>query len=264
MEIVKDAFVNRNGAYYKSGGIILGTQRISTKHLMQYWQQSNLEICLAINEFTNSKFIPDAIYIGRIPTHLGHFIMEGLPRLCDSINMKIPIIGYITDGMLPAGIRSTPHKDIRWVMSSITSENFYEVDEKELYQVGTLYVPTLPLHLSMSCSEPWRMTDMITKIVNASRIKHKNVEVIEELYLKRDGEQSKNIKYVMSNPSSELSEQIATISYANKLYGNTGSNTHMSIFAKSNCLTEWTQREDFQQTDRNQLICDLVKTFNNF
>lgn len=264
MEIVKNAFVNKNGAYYSSGGIIFGTQRITTKHLMKYWQQSNLEVCLAINEFTNAKVIPEAIYVGRIPTHLGHFIMEGLPRLCESVNMDIPIIGYITDGILPEGVLPTPNKDIRWVISAITSENFYEVNEKDLYQIGNLYVPALPIHLSMSCSEPWRMTDMITKIVNASRTKHSNAGIIEELYLQRYGEETKNIKYTISNPNTELSEQIVAISYANKLYGNTGSNTHMSIFAKSNCLTQWVQRGDFQQTDRNQLICDLIKTFNTF
>lgn len=268
MKIINNAFVNRNGAYHISGGIIHSTQRIATNHLMEYWQQGNVETNLAnkIEEFKDIKHTSNALYVGRIPTHLGHFILEGLPRLCDAPIINLPIIGYVTNGFLPEGILPTPINDIMWVVNSISSEVFYEIGENETYQVENLYVPQLPIHLSQSCSEPWRMSQMIKKIVTSSRLKHYNIEPFETLYLKRYEEQllDENFKYKLSNPKSELSEQIATISYAKKIIGKSGSNTHMSIFANQKCLTQWEQRGDFQQTDRNQLICDLIKTFNNF
>ena len=115
MNIIKNSYVNRNGAYYNSGGLVEGTQRILINHQSIYWQQSNVEnhLSLNINEIKDEIKIEEAIYIGRIPTHFGHFIMEGMARLCDVVNINKPIIGYITDGYLPEGIKPTPQKEIR-------------------------------------------------------------------------------------------------------------------------------------------------------
>jgi len=218
MNIVKQSYINRNGAYYNSGGLIEGTQRILISHQSKYWQQGNVENFLAIKPDKIEVKIDEAIYIGRIPTHFGHFLMEGMARLCDVVNLNKPIIGYITDGYLPEGIKPTPQKEIRWVINSATNEFFYEIGDDNIYLVETLYVPTLPYHLSHSCSEPWRMSSIIKKIVDI----------------------------------------------ANELYGTVGSNTHLSIFAKSDAKTYWTPRGSYQDSDRNQLICDLIKTYNEF
>jgi hypothetical protein len=266
MEIIKNAFVNRNGSYYESGGIVDGTQRILTNHQTKYWQQGNVENMLAIdvNNIINLIEIKEAIYVGRIPMHFGHFIMEGMARLCDVVNLDKPIIGYITMGYLPDGIKSTPEKEIRWFISCATDQYFYEVNDDETYFVKNLFVPKLPYHLSQSCSEPWRMTNLIKKIVFDCRLKHSDINEIDVLYLKRNEEEVFYKECVISDPNSELSKQIAMVSKANKLIGKCGSNTHLSIFAKNNCFTEWTQRGNFNECDRNQLICDLIKTYNYF
>jgi hypothetical protein len=191
--------------------------------------------------------------------------MEGLARLCEAINLNIPIIGYITNGFLPEGIKPTPIDDIRWVITSITNQHFYEIEDYEMFKVKRLYIPELPIILSQSCSEPWRMTNMITKIVTAARLKHPNInQPINDLYLKRYEEIELNHDITYSDPTSELSRQIANISYTKKLTGLSGSNTHASIFANHNTLTEWKSRGNFIETDRNQSICDIVKSFNNY
>lgn len=114
MNIIKNSYVNRNGAYYNSGGLIEGTQRISINHQTKYWQQGNIENFLSLNvdNIGDEIKIKEAIYVGRIPTHFGHFIMEGMARLCDVVNINKPIIGYITDGYLPEGIKVTVSKNI--------------------------------------------------------------------------------------------------------------------------------------------------------
>jgi len=50
MEIIKKGYVNRNGAYYNSGGLIEGTQRILMNHQSNYWQQGNSENFMALND----------------------------------------------------------------------------------------------------------------------------------------------------------------------------------------------------------------------
>ncbi|MFB6305508.1 MAG: hypothetical protein ABEH43_00690, partial [Flavobacteriales bacterium] len=47
MELVKNAYVDRNGAYYQSGGLVVGSQRIPNDHPMEYWQQANQELTLS-------------------------------------------------------------------------------------------------------------------------------------------------------------------------------------------------------------------------
>jgi len=265
MEIVKNAYVTMEGAYYESGGIISGTQRIPTNHPMSYWQQGNEETRLAFkkDDLYLLDNIKDALYVGRIPTHFGHFLLEGLPRLCDAAIMNMPIVGYVTDGFLPEGIKATPRESINWVIKTITSEMFYELDGRTEFIVENLLVPELPMVLSCSCSEPWRMSAMIKKIVKAARSENKKIRKSNKLFLSKKNEEYEGF-HDFSNPDDHISKQIAKVSYAKSLHGVTGSNTHISMFAQKNCLTSWEQRGDFDQTDRNQLICDLVKTYNNF
>lgn len=264
MKIVENSFVNRNGAYYSSGGLIEGTQRISIDHQTKYWQQGNIQNFLSLNvdDIKDHIIINEAIYVGRIPTHFGHFIMEGMARLCDVDHLNKPIIGYITDGYLPEGIKATPQSEIRWVIRAATEELFYEMDEGDTYMVKRLYVPTLPYHLSHSCSEPWRMRSIINKIVNCARNENKDIPEIDKYYLSRyeDVKDSEGITY--SDPTEPISRQIAKVSVANELYGIVGSNTHLSIFAKSSAKTNWVSRGSHEEGDRNQLICDLVRTYN--
>jgi hypothetical protein len=266
MKIINNSYINRNGAYYNSGGLIEGTQRILINHQTKYWQQGNAEnfLSLSIDNIKDEIKINEAIYIGRIPTHFGHFIMEGMARLCDVVNINKPIIGYITDGYLPEGIKPTPQKEIRWGIESATNEHCYEIHEDETDLVEKLYVPTLPYHLSHSCSEPWRMSSIIKKIVDCARNENIDIFEIEKYCLSRYEDTKESRDFVYSDPTEPISRQIAKISLANELYGKVGSNTHLSIFAKSNAKTNWIPRGSYQEGDRNQLICDLVKTYNNF
>jgi hypothetical protein len=190
--------------------------------------------------------------------------MEGMARLCDVVNINKPIIGYITDGYLPEGIIPTPEKEIRWIIQVSTNEQFYEIGDDETYLANTLYVPTLPYHLSHSCSEPWRMKTIINKIVNESRKANIDICEIEKYFLCRYEDNKENIEYQYSSPTESISRQIAKISFADKLFGRIGSNTHLSMFAKWNAITNWTPRGSYREGDRNQLICDLIKTYNEF
>jgi len=267
MEIVNNAYVTVSAAFYESGGVIMGTQRIPNNHLMEYWQDGNRnQTIAALIKPKKTYYLKDALYVGRICTHFGHFLMEALPRLCDAIDDKFQIIGTLTEGFLPVGIKPARKEDIEWFIKTITNKRFYKIDN-QIYQVDRLYIPKLPLVLSQSCSEPWRMSAMIEKIVRQARLENPHIiNNINTLYLKRNDEVviNTNPDIQSSNPDAPVSEQIAKVSYAKKLVGKSGSNTHISMFAKNDCYTEWIQRGDFQQTDRNQLICDLVKTFNTF
>lgn len=266
MKIIENAYATLDGAYYESGGLIEGTQRIPTNHPMPYWQQGNVENFLGIQKdsIKSPIKIDAALYVGRIPTHFGHFLLEGLPRLCDAPIMNIPIVGYVTDGFLPNGIKATPRESIDWIINTVVSKKFYTINEHTAFIVGKLYVPKLPIILSHSCPEPWRMSTIIEKIVKAARNKNKETpKEIDSLTLRTLNEKLDNTKEY-SNPNSHISKQIAKVSYAKNLFGLTGSNTHISMFAQKNCRTHWEQRGDFNQTDRNQLICDLVKTYNKF
>lgn len=266
MDIIKNSYVDRNACYHNSGGLIDGTQRILMNHQTKYWQQGNVENFLSLNidNVKNQIKIEEAIYIGRIPTHFGHFIMEGMARLCDVVNISKPIIGYITDGYLPEGIKPTPQNEIRWIIQSATNETFYEINEDEIYLVETLYVPRLPYHLSHSCSEPWRMCSIIKKIVDKARKENPDIVEIDRYCLNRYEDIKENSNFEYSDPTESISRQIAKISVVNELFGKIGSNTHLSIFAKSETKTNWIPRGSYQEGNRNQLICDLVKTYNIF
>lgn len=267
MRIINDAVVTRQGAYYSSGGLVVGSQRIPTEHLMEYWQQANAEIHLSTKFDSNTSSsieIDSALYVGRIPTHFGHFLLEGLPRLCEASNLGLPIIGYITNGFIPEGIKTSPLTDIHWIIKNTTNEKFIEVQESVKYMVKTLLVPSIPIQLSQSCAEPWRMSSIIKKLVESARYEHREIQEFESLYLIRFNEEIDKTPYdVISDPLSKLSQQIAIVSHAKKLYGRIGSNTHISMFAPQRAQLEWISNGDYIQTHRNQLICDLVKTFNS-
>lgn len=269
MRIIKNAIVTPEAAYYPSGGIVEGTQRIPTSHLMPYWQQDNAEICLSrIFDLQNtySVAVPKALYAGRIPTHFGHFLLEGLPRLCDVGTFEAPVIGTVAKGVLPVGKAWMPEESMDWILSVIfDSINFVSPPTGVLLCVDNLYVPDLPLVLSQSCPEPWRMSDLISKIIQAARTKHPEITEIESLYLRYAGQNIAECEgHTPSDPTEPLSLQIAKVSMAKSLTGHAGSNTHISMFARQNAYTTWFWRHDFEQTNRNQLICDLVKTFNTF
>lgn len=254
MEIIKNAYVTQNAAYYNSGGIVMNSQRIHNNHPIPYWQQGNFETPAA-NNFENikpKKIIDQAIYVGRIPTHFGHFIMEGLPRLCDIVSMNIPIIGYATKGNLPPSNTNWIDKDsVDWVIKTLSNKKFHEVCKDEVYQVKNLYVPYNPYHLSHSCSEPWRMSEMINKIVLKAIEDNPKIKQVRELDLP---------KYAYKKYP-HISKQIAKVAKADKITGDMGSNTHLSIFASHKAKTNWESRGHIE-TDRNQAICDIVKSYN--
>jgi hypothetical protein len=276
MEIVNNAFVNQTAAYYNSGGLIVGTQRIPYYNPQEYWQQANIETTLAIKTtnivetIKGENFIDKALYIGRIPEHLGHFIMEGLPRLSEVLNFDIPIIGYTTKGFLPSGFETLPKEDIKWIFSRFKNK-FIEISETDTFMVNTLYVPQLPIKMCNNCEEPWRLSKLI-KFLKDEAIKETGIVNCEDvLYLTRFDETMEDINTTMEslnessfevhNPRSSLATQISKVSLAIKLYGIMGSNTHLSIFGRKEADTYWFPRRNIERV-RNQLICDLTKTYN--
>lgn len=267
MNIYQNAYVDDKAAYFSSGGIIPDTARIPTSHLMEYWQQDNCEIPSAqsFKDVKIYKEIDAALYVGRIPSHFGHFLMEGLPRLCDAIHLNIPIIGHIAYGKTKKPEHLIQIKSIEWMLKNITKEKFYRVKTNKIYKIKNLYISDLPILLSQHCAEPWRMTPLIDRIVTKARKKFpKYKDNNRPLYLKRIGEEI-NFDGDISDPTTHVAEQIARVSYASELHGKAGSNSHVSMFAKFNAFTNWKERhDDFIQTNRNQLICDIIKTFNKF
>jgi hypothetical protein len=264
MKIVKDALVTRDGAYYSSGGLIPGTQRFPTNHRMEYWQQGNLELNLAVklNRKPN-RVMETALYAGRIPLHFGHFLMEGLPRMCDSVEFSdIPMVGYYTEGFLPEGIEAMDIEDAKRIVEAFSSNGLSEIEDKEVVQVKQLILPELPLVLSQSCSEPWRMTEMISLIVKRALELYPNTKEIGYLYLTRLKEEAQHPEVIQNHPSDDIFLQIAKVVKANCLAGVIGSNTHLSMFASKRTKTEWMPRGDYEQAHRNQCICDLIRTYN--
>lgn len=264
MKIYNNCFVTQEGAFEENGALISGTQRIPFNHKMSYWQGANEKLNLVQSLSVSHDCTKDeAIYVGRIPIHFGHFIMEGLPRLCDIHNLDIPIIGFTTRGSLPIDKRVMPIDDVNFILRClIEKRKFYKIEENETYFIKKLLVPTLPFYLSYSCSEPWRMAPMIRLVVEKCREKA-NVSIKEKVYLSRDDEDYYKDDY--SSPYNHVSSQIALVSYADILGGKLGSNTHLSIFAKSNAITNWEiNKNNSSEQMRNQAICDLVKTYNTF
>ena len=267
MKIISNAYITQDGVYNSAGGLVEGTQRISSNHLLPYWQQGNLDQKLALPLDELSKrldidTIEEAVYVGRIPMHLGHFLIEGLGRLSDVVGLSLPVVGYFTLGILPQGILPIPSGSFQWLISAILdgSDGIFVTEHKVQY-VKTLLIPEQPIILSQSCAEPWRLTPLISKIVEYARKANPDVQHIDRLHLKRYNEPD-DFFYQPNSPLDPIHRQIARVSHADYLYGTAGSNTHLSIFGKQNARTEWLPRGNYQETMRNQLICDLVKTYN--
>jgi hypothetical protein len=275
MEIIENAFVDKFGAYYESGGLIIGSQRFPSNHQVKYWQQVNLEVNLSKNfnddtshykcDVPDVKIIPEAIYVGRLPTHFGHFLLEGIPRLAEASIMDKPVIGYIFSDKCKSKYCKQARKNVKWLFNTIIKQKKYKIKKNAVYQVKKLYVPQQPIILSQSAAEPWKLESTINKIVMAAREEHLDMKKIKKLYLKRVGEKiKKKFLYTISSPTNDVSKQIAMVSCAENLYGLVGTNTHLSIFAQATATTNWKRRGLFIERIRNQTICDLVKTYNNF
>lgn len=275
MEIIENAIVDKDGAYYESGGLIYGTPRFPQDHKIKYWQQENKDIPLAKDFDDNeshykcnlkyNKKIDKAIYVGRLSTHLGHFILESLPKLSEAIMLDYPIIGKMEYNKSKNKSVKHSNKNIKWLFKTSTNNNFFNIESDEIYMINKLFLPQRPILLSESCSEPWKMKSIINKIVIAARKRHKKIKNVDHLYLKRFNEDVINFNnYTISNPKEHISKQIAMISRAKNLYGIMGTNTHLSIFSQSITNCKWDKRGDFIERMRNQVICDLIKTFNEF
>ncbi len=255
--IYNNAIVTKNAAYRESGALIEGTQRISLEQPQTYWQQSNLELTCSINQ-KPSKTIKTAIYVGRIPLHFGHFLIEGLPKLHQMYQLDFPYIGYITKGFLPEGIKHMPEEQARKILNLLSSQKFYEIDGDESILVENMIFSKPPLTISHTVHDPLCMSQLTTTLAQRCNDLY-NLSDIEILKLNRYEDE---IESYSNNPEDELSLQIAKVYNAKKLIGNVGSNTHLSMFAKSICITDFKYRNEPTQTDRNQYICELIRTYN--
>lgn len=261
MKIFNDVYITRDAAYKSCGSIILGTQRISLDQPQEYWQNANLEMTLSKHLKETDIVQEPLLYVGRIPRHFGHFLLEGLPRMAELINLNMPFIGYATNGFLPPGIESMKIEEIYKVISLISEQKFYEIAENEVYNSKTLIVPDLPITLSHTTNDPEKMSKLIKKIVLKCRELHPYINDIDTLRLNRLDEKCDDNS---NNPNDSITLQIAKVSMAKNLLGKSGSNTHLSMFANKFTKLSWEHRNDPDQTDRNQLICDLIKTYNEF
>lgn len=269
-----NVLVNKYGAYAKIGinqfSLIEGTSRISSKHPNEYWRNAYEEVPKLI-EVTSHKNIPVAIYIGRIPLHLGHFIMEGLPKLnliyAYSFNQNSKFIGYITKGILPSGdITALNTEDVQQIMNIAMddqdgyNDRFYDCENENYMVEDFYYIPheKYPYFLSDHVANPSDIAPFIKKIKNYSLEKYSQ-ETIKELYLPRHDDD--NFSY--DKWPENIFEQIAKVSVAEKLTGRMGSNTHLAIFANKDTICQFEKRGAAHETLRNQLICELVKTYND-
>lgn len=288
MKIYKNCFLFRgyeDVPYYPydyKGVLIREALRLPHHHPNKYWSNYHhhvedlidMETILSyIKEENECGFnyfeIPECVYVGGITNHIGHFILESLSKLSEATMMSsIPTNYYIGDAVLPEGIVPCPKEEIKTVVDTLGLTQLEIPPKGAFYMVDTLYVPEKPYILSHSCSEPWKTTEMIKKIVSKA-VKLYPMEEIDILYLKRFGEAEDNKGYTYSDPNLPLLEQISMIYHSRKLIGQVGSNTHMCVFAKYDTETEWKTREGgnsghYEESYRNQAICDLIKTFNKF
>lgn len=269
-----NVLVNKDGAYHHFGlgefGLINGTARININHPNEYWRGAYEETPNIIKPHSH-KNIPVAIYVGRIPLHLGHFIMEGLPKINliseYSFNQRANFIGYITEGILPSGsVTALDINDVTQIINIAMDDKygyrhrFYDCEDMN-YMVEDFYYIThekYPYFLSDHVANPGDITPLIQKIKEYS-LKRYPQEAIKELYLPRHDDD--NFSY--DKWPENLFEQIAKVSVAEKLTGRMGSNTHLAIFANKDTVCEFEKRGAAHETVRNQLICELVKTYNN-
>ena len=115
-----------------------------------------------------------------------------------------------------------------------------------------------PYFFSGHVANPGDIASFIKKIKNYSLQKYPQ-EAIKELYLPQHDDN--NFSY--DKWPEIIFEQIAKFSVAEKLTGRMGSNTHLAIFANKDAICEFEKRGVTHETLRNQLICELVKTYND-
>lgn len=151
------------------------------------------------------------------------------------------------------------YKEQKEILIQIISQNqFIEILPDDQILVENLFFEKPPLTLSHTIHDPVKMSKLIKHITTKCKDLHPMKE-IEHLHLNRLDEP---IEENSNNPNDPITLQIAKTANAKHLSGKAGSNTHLSIFAKNVTTTDWIPRKDPEQTDRNQLICDLQKTYN--
>lgn len=255
--IYHNVIVNQNAAYKENHALILNSQRITLEQPHHYWQQANLDLSLS-KILKPSKTIQQAIYIGRIPLHFGHFLIEGLPKMVDLPFLNLPFIGYLTKGFLPPNIKAMEEDQARTLIKMISKNKFIEIKENENILVKNLIFNDPPLTISHTVHDPEKMSKLILHITKECKKLHPMNE-IENLYLNRLDEE---LKENSNNPNDPITLQIAKVANAKSLEGKSGSNTHLSMFANKFTKTNFIPRNDPDQTDRNQLLCELIRMYN--
>ena len=255
--IYHNTIVTQDAAYKENTAIIPFTQRISLDQPQHYWQQANQEIHLS-KQFTPNKFYKQAIYIGRIPLHFGHFLIEGLPKMSDLPFLDLPFIGYLTRGNLPPETNTLKESEARKLINLISKNQFIEIETNDQIKVDQLFFSKPPLTISHTVHDPQKMSKLIKHITTECHKIH-NIQPIDTLYLNRIDEEILNIS---NDPNSELTLQIDKVANAKILLGKTGSNTHLSMFANNKTITNFTPRGNPYDTDRNQLLCELIRMYN--
>lgn len=269
--------------YDKNGVLITDAIRLPKHNLNEYWSKYHSEDFLKskidLDEVQikeeykcrfDYKFIDECVFIGGVTNHIGHFILEPLALLAKANLMpnNTPIMYYLGDAVLPEDVLPCPKEEIKTVVDSINLNQLNIPKKGQFFHVSKLYVLDKPWVLSHSCPEPWVFKNTLEKIVNKAVDLYPMV-TIEQLYLKRFGEKEINKDYTYSNPNEPLLKQISRIYHAKKLIGQVGSNTHMCVFAKYDTETLWLKRDGtnsghYEESYRNQAICDLIKTYNKF
>lgn len=271
--------------YDSNGVLIQEALRLPHQNLNKYWSQwheaDNIKTKIDFDEVLenlkdenrlgfNYRYVDECVFVGGVTNHIGHFILESLSKLTEAVLMpnKVPVCYFVGDAVLPEGITPCPKEEIATIVDAMDINQLKIPTRGEFYIIDTLYVPEKPYILSHSCSKPWQSQKMISKIVEKA-IELYPMDYIDVLHLKRFGETEFDPSHTISNPTLPLLEQISMIYHAKKLIGQVGSNTHMCIFAKYNTPTEWTVRKGsnsghYEESYRNQAICDLIKTFNKF
>lgn len=255
--IYHNTIVTQNAAYLENNSILENSQRIPTHQPQHYWQQANLEISLSKNLIPN-KIVKEAIYIGRIPLHFGHFLIEGLSKMTDLPFLNLPFIGYLTKGFLPPNIYPMKESEARKIINIISKNTFIELNENDQVLVENLHFNTPPMTISHTVHDPVKMSKLIKHISKECKSLHPMKEINHLILNRLEDPVLEN----SNNPNDPITLQIAKVSNAKKLSGKTGSNTHLSMFANQNTITEFIPRNDPEQTDRNQLLCDLIRMYN--
>lgn len=263
--------------YDEHGVLISQSLRFLPNHPNEYWDNyfKSFKFDFDLNNyFENLKeddsveyhYIDELFFIGGITNHIGHFIMESLPRISEYLTMptETPFTGWVGQAIVPDGIVTCKKEEIESLLPFLNSELNVSMKNEGIYRIKKLYLPELPIVLSKNCERPWQMKNILKLICELAVVRYP-MDEIEHLHLVRFGENIEGKKCTLSNPEFPLLEQISMIHHAKKLTGQVGSNTHLCVFSKYDTVTEWTRRDrdnsgHYIESYRNQAICDLVKT----